>query len=234
MLSSLVLLTPLLAGQGLAAHFGSHLAEMEIFKRQSDSEAFVPGTTPGCPSNWPMCGTSGICYNPKQGQTCCPGGKYACPANSFCLQAPYCCPDGLDPETCAQRYGITLSPSSTEEPVPEPTDTSVPTEPTPEPTDTVEPTVSQPTGPEPTDTVTEPTATEPEPTETAPEPTTSNPVIPKPPTSTEPSVPSSTANPTQSTATPSTPLFTGGANAKEVAGGVAIALGGLGLLGNLI
>ncbi|KAH8429806.1 uncharacterized protein LDX57_007477 [Aspergillus melleus] len=229
MLSSLVLLTPLLAGQGLAAHFGSHLVEMEIFKRQSDSEAFVPGTTPGCPSNWPMCGTSGICYNPRQGQTCCPGGKYACPSNSFCLQEPYCCPDGLDPETCARRYGITLSPSSTEEPVPEPTETA------PEPTDTVEPTPTEPTGPEPTDTVPEPTETVPESTETAPEPTTtSNPVIPKPPTSTVPSVPSSTASPTLPTASPSTLLFTGGANAREVVGGAAIVLGGLGLLGNLI
>ncbi|KAK1142032.1 hypothetical protein N8T08_008238 [Aspergillus melleus] len=222
MLSSLVLLTPLLAGHCLASHFGSHLVEMEIFKRQSDSEAFVPGTTPGCPSNWPMCGTSGICYNPRQGQTCCPGGKYACPSNSFCLQEPYCCPDGLDPESCARRYGITLSPSSTEEPVPEPTDTSVP----PEPTESV---------PEPTESAPEPTETVPDSTETAPEPTTtSNPVIPKPPTSSVPSVPSSTANPTLPTASPSTPLFTGGANAREVVGGVAIALGGLGLLGNLI
>ncbi|PLB50827.1 hypothetical protein P170DRAFT_463913 [Aspergillus steynii IBT 23096] len=229
MLSKLVLLTPLLAGHGLAAHYGSHLVGMDIFKRQS--EAFVPGTTPGCPDDWPMCGTSGICYNPKQGQTCCPGGKYACPSNSFCLQDPYCCPDGLDPETCAQRYGITLSPSSTEEPVPEPTKTTEPVE----PTETVEPTVSKPTDPEPTETAPQPTDTVvPEPTESVPPTTTSNPVIPKPPTSTVPSVPSSTAHPTIPTASPSNPLFTGGANAREVVGGAAIVLGGLGLLGNLI
>ncbi|KAA8648444.1 hypothetical protein EYZ11_000379 [Aspergillus tanneri] len=125
MLSSLLLLTPLLASQVLAVQSGVHIAGMEIFKRQSDSEAFVPNTTPGCPDSWPTCGTSGICYNPNEGQTCCPGGKYACPSGSFCLQDPYCCPNGLDPETCAKRYGITLTPSS-----PEPTETDQPTEPT--------------------------------------------------------------------------------------------------------
>ncbi|KAL5044986.1 hypothetical protein BDW71DRAFT_185253 [Aspergillus fruticulosus] len=100
-------LGPLLAGQAIASGSPS------LLKRDDDrSDAFVPGTTEGCPAGWPTCGSSGICYNPDEGATCCPGGTYACPSSTFCLLDPYCCPDDLTPESCAKEYGLTLVPTS--------------------------------------------------------------------------------------------------------------------------
>jgi len=97
----------LLVGQTLAQDDGfTHLNPGSLVRRQG--QGFVPGTTPGCPADWPYCGTSGICYLPSRGDTCCPGGTYACPGGSFCLVAPYCCPNGLDPQSCAQQHGVTL------------------------------------------------------------------------------------------------------------------------------
>ncbi|KAF1990215.1 hypothetical protein K402DRAFT_451217 [Aulographum hederae CBS 113979] len=51
-----------------------------------------------------------LCYNPDMGETCC-STQWACPAQSFCLVDPYCCPNGSDPETCARDFGVSL-PSS--------------------------------------------------------------------------------------------------------------------------
>ncbi|KAL4872818.1 hypothetical protein BDV12DRAFT_182817 [Aspergillus spectabilis] len=112
---SVLSLSLLLAGQGLAAHQVSSLSGTALSKRQG-GDSFTPDTVPGCPDDWPMCGTSGICYSPPRGDTCCPGGTYACPGGSFCLQDGYCCPDGQDRETCARDYGITLDPTTTAEP----------------------------------------------------------------------------------------------------------------------
>ncbi|KAL5336862.1 hypothetical protein BJX70DRAFT_371349 [Aspergillus crustosus] len=107
---SLLLLSPLLAGQSIAAN-----PPTSLLKRHHDDEnsAFVPAATDGCPNNWPVCGSSGVCYNPDEGQTCCPDGSYACPASSFCFQAPYCCPDSFTPELCAVEYKIELSGTDT-------------------------------------------------------------------------------------------------------------------------
>jgi len=96
----------LLVGEALAQDGFTHLNPGSLVRRQG--QGFVPGTTPGCPSDWPFCGTSGICYLPSRGDTCCPGGTYACPGGSFCLVEPYCCPNGLDPQSCAEQHGITL------------------------------------------------------------------------------------------------------------------------------
>ncbi|KAL8708364.1 MAG: hypothetical protein Q9220_006744 [cf. Caloplaca sp. 1 TL-2023] len=53
---------------------------------------------------------NGTCYNPGEGQTCCPGGgnAYPCPAESFCLINGLCCPNGLPASTCAAQNGVTL------------------------------------------------------------------------------------------------------------------------------
>ncbi|KAL8804135.1 MAG: hypothetical protein Q9182_002769 [Xanthomendoza sp. 2 TL-2023] len=54
---------------------------------------------------------NGVCYNPNEGQTCCPGGgnAYPCPSRSFCLNVNgLCCPNGLSPATCARQNGVTL------------------------------------------------------------------------------------------------------------------------------
>jgi hypothetical protein len=77
---ALLLLAPVLAGQTIAAD-----APFSLSKRHhdSDSNAFIPGTTPGCPADWPLCGDSGICYNPDEGQTCCPGGTCTFPPPLF-------------------------------------------------------------------------------------------------------------------------------------------------------
>ncbi|KAL2866093.1 uncharacterized protein BJX67DRAFT_148008 [Aspergillus lucknowensis] len=129
MYKSVLVLGSLLAGNALAA---SHLAPFSagINKRQG-GDSFTPIVTPGCPDGWPVCGTSQVCYNPGRGDTCCPGGEYACPTGSFCLQDGYCCPDGLDRETCAEEFGITLNPTTTPTPTSSrpviPTGTSSPT-----------------------------------------------------------------------------------------------------------
>ncbi|KAL4914608.1 hypothetical protein BDW62DRAFT_213371 [Aspergillus aurantiobrunneus] len=108
----LLLLAPFLAGQTIATQSVS-------LKRDHDTDkAFVPGTTPGCPEGWSSCGSSGICYNPDEGQACCPGGIYACPSSSFCLLDSFCCPSNLTPESCAREYGLILTtshPSSPEQ-----------------------------------------------------------------------------------------------------------------------
>ncbi|KAL4744139.1 hypothetical protein BDV11DRAFT_176947 [Aspergillus similis] len=104
---ALALLAPLLAGQTIGS------VSPSLLKRDdSKANAFVPGTIEGCPAGWPTCGSSGICYNPDEGATCCPGGTYACPSSTFCLLDPYCCPDNLTPESCAKEYGLTLVPTS--------------------------------------------------------------------------------------------------------------------------
>ncbi|KAL9594588.1 MAG: hypothetical protein Q9219_006948 [cf. Caloplaca sp. 3 TL-2023] len=53
---------------------------------------------------------NGVCYNPGQGETCCPnnGDAYPCPSDSFCLINNLCCPDGLPAETCAAQNGVSL------------------------------------------------------------------------------------------------------------------------------
>lgn len=44
--------------------------------------------------------TNRLCYNPSVGQSCC-SNSWACPSGSFCLTSGNCCPNGLDPNTCA-------------------------------------------------------------------------------------------------------------------------------------
>lgn len=113
MIAPITIFTLLLAScSQLAAAADSSNIFHDLSKRQSHGKgAFIPGTSPGCPSDWPVCGTSHTCYNPAQGDTCCPGGTFACPGGSFCLLDPYCCPNGLDPKTCAAQFNLTL-PSS--------------------------------------------------------------------------------------------------------------------------
>ncbi|BCS17468.1 uncharacterized protein APUU_10296S [Aspergillus puulaauensis] len=128
MYASIIALGSLLAVQAVVADNSLQLNHV-LSKRQGDDQSFVPPTTPGCPSGWPTCGTSNICYNPRRGDTCCPDGTWACPAGNFCLQQGLCCPDGIDPQTCAENEGITLTSSSTSEPTsaPEPTESESPT-----------------------------------------------------------------------------------------------------------
>ncbi|KAL3449961.1 hypothetical protein BJX65DRAFT_305425 [Aspergillus insuetus] len=116
---AIILASLLAAGPAL----GSANAKLSPFgfglsKRQG-GESFQPETIASDCSDLPMCGTSGYCYDPSIGQTCCPDGTWGCPSETFCLQDGYCCPDGLDPETCAEQNGITLTSSD-----PEPTTTS--------------------------------------------------------------------------------------------------------------
>ncbi|KAL3458454.1 hypothetical protein BJX64DRAFT_266670 [Aspergillus heterothallicus] len=110
---ALLLLPPVLAGQSIAAN-----SPLSLLRRHhdDDSNAFIPGTTPGCPADWPLCGDSDICYNPDEGQTCCPGGNYACPSSSFCFMEPYCCPNDLDAESCARKFGLALTTSHLSKP----------------------------------------------------------------------------------------------------------------------
>lgn len=80
-----------------------------VFKRQDYS--FEPSTIPGgcsAADGWAMCGAD-LCYLPSRGDVCCdPSSEWACPGGNFCLVDGLCCPDGLDPETCARDNGVTL------------------------------------------------------------------------------------------------------------------------------
>ncbi|KAL8977768.1 MAG: hypothetical protein Q9205_006501 [Flavoplaca limonia] len=91
------------------------LLPRELRKRQG--EAFQPTTDFGAGDTCEDAfGTSyidcnGICYNPNNRESCCPGNgnAYPCPAQSFCLNADgVCCPDGLDTAACAAQYGVFL------------------------------------------------------------------------------------------------------------------------------
>jgi hypothetical protein len=48
-----------------------------------------------------------LCINPDKGETCC-DNLWGCPAESFCLIDDLCCPEGLDPATCAKQNDVTL------------------------------------------------------------------------------------------------------------------------------
>ncbi|OJI97913.1 hypothetical protein ASPVEDRAFT_24830 [Aspergillus versicolor CBS 583.65] len=111
---SLLLLAPVLAGQTAASPDSALLLNRDT----------IPATT-GCPDDWPLCGDS-VCYNPIEGQTCCPGRTYACPSSTFCLFDPFCCPNDQTPEECARQNGLVLSSTAL---VPEtPQQTQFPTE----------------------------------------------------------------------------------------------------------
>jgi len=51
--------------------------------------------------------TNRLCINPDLGQSCC-SNRWGCPEDSFCLIEPLCCPNGLDPATCAAQNSVTL------------------------------------------------------------------------------------------------------------------------------
>ncbi|KAL3456044.1 hypothetical protein BJX64DRAFT_297054 [Aspergillus heterothallicus] len=170
---SVIVFASLLAAPALASP-DQKLAQLTGFglsKRQG-GESFQPGTIPGSCGDWPICGTSGICYNPERGDTCCPDGTWACPGGNFCLQDGYCCPDGLDPATCAEQNGITLT-SSTAEPTP--TETSSSSTEDEEPTATTTSTSSTPVIP----TSSETTATTPPPSSSSAVPPTDTEVPPE-------------------------------------------------------
>ncbi|KAK1753160.1 hypothetical protein QBC47DRAFT_53380 [Echria macrotheca] len=50
-----------------------------------------------------------LCVNPGLGETCC-DAKWGCPGGSFCLVQDLCCPNGLDPKTCAIQNSVELPP----------------------------------------------------------------------------------------------------------------------------
>ncbi|KAK0648580.1 hypothetical protein B0T16DRAFT_456047 [Cercophora newfieldiana] len=89
-----------------------------VYKRQ----AFDPDETTGSGANCveafgagyiecvPQTDTAPrLCINPDLGETCC-DNKWGCPGGSFCLVQDLCCPDGLDPKTCAAQNDVTLPP----------------------------------------------------------------------------------------------------------------------------
>ncbi|KAL8783241.1 MAG: hypothetical protein Q9213_004753 [Squamulea squamosa] len=104
----------LFAAGALAGNL-NQLLPRELQVRQS--QAFNPSTSFGqgktCADAFGAgyIDCNGVCYNPNEGQTCCPGGgkAYPCPDLSFCLNINgLCCPAGLDPATCAAQNGVQL------------------------------------------------------------------------------------------------------------------------------
>ena len=91
----------------------------ELFRRQ-DSQAFdfIPSfgfgedCTDSFGENYEWCGPEDAryCYDPTIGDICCfdKEDPWACPKGSFCLVDGFCCPDGLDPTSCAADEGVSL------------------------------------------------------------------------------------------------------------------------------
>lgn len=100
-------------------------ASYNIFDKRQGSGAFVPGTNfvTACAANEVEC--NDYCLDLAQGDSCCSEGcksllqitlmaliltcSDGCPGGSFCLTKGYCCPNELDPATCALNNGVTLS-----------------------------------------------------------------------------------------------------------------------------
>ncbi|KAK1827329.1 hypothetical protein QBC39DRAFT_362098 [Podospora conica] len=82
--------------------------------------------TEACGSGFETClavGSSALfCYNPRDGQTCCPGGSgRSCDAGYYCARDEkarvWCCQDDMSLDQCAALYGAaTMSPAA--EPLP--------------------------------------------------------------------------------------------------------------------
>ncbi|KAN0068029.1 hypothetical protein V8E54_013957 [Elaphomyces granulatus] len=196
----------LLVGQTLA-----QVNPGSLVRRQG--QGFIPTTILGCPAGWPSCGT--ICYLPSRGDTCCPDGTYACPGGSFCLVAPYCCDNGLDPQSCAQQYGVTLpagySSGATQPPAGYSSGATQP--PAEYSSGATQPPAATPSGTPTGGASALPTITPPP----AAYQSTTTAVVP-----TTPTVPTS-----------SKPLLTGGASSQNILGGAAALAGVVGLLGNI-
>ncbi|PUU82621.1 hypothetical protein B9Z19DRAFT_1154330 [Tuber borchii] len=74
--------------------------------------AFKPPVTSSfygsCKSHgWGQCGS--LCIDSKNGATCCnPRISYRCIPGTYCLFDGLCCPNEVDPETCASNSGLKL------------------------------------------------------------------------------------------------------------------------------
>ncbi|KAL8737204.1 MAG: hypothetical protein Q9181_001930 [Wetmoreana brouardii] len=110
--------TSLFAAGAVAGNL-AHLVPRELQIRQS--QAFTPSTSSGSGATCADAFGAGyidcndVCYDPGQGEVCCPGGgnAYPCPSDSFCLNVNgLCCPDGLDAATCAAQNGVELPASA--------------------------------------------------------------------------------------------------------------------------
>ncbi|KAI9755767.1 MAG: hypothetical protein M1815_004662 [Lichina confinis] len=109
----------LLAGNALAAQKSAVRSVHSLFRRQDyDSQAFQPGSESRIGDTCEEAGGAGYincgpasekkCFNPDAGDTCCENGGWVCTTQSFCLVENWCCPDGLDPASCAAERGVTL------------------------------------------------------------------------------------------------------------------------------
>ncbi|KAI9884576.1 MAG: hypothetical protein M1823_003648 [Watsoniomyces obsoletus] len=116
--STILTLFGFLAGGVLADNiytFETTLQQSAQLLKRQQSAAFVPTGRSGkgrdCEDAFGPgkleCGNSRKCFNPTRKESCC-YGKYTCPTGSFCLTEGKCCPDGIDPVTCAMEQGVML------------------------------------------------------------------------------------------------------------------------------
>ncbi|KAL9619712.1 MAG: hypothetical protein Q9160_005732 [Pyrenula sp. 1 TL-2023] len=134
----------------IAADTGK-ISVRSLVERQDQS--FQPGTNFGsgatCAdafgSGFVQCGTGNKCFNPSGGESCC-SNSYPCPSGSFCLIDGYCCPNGIDPQTCAINNGVSLPAGFTPGGATTPASTPPASTPTTTPTTTTPPPVYTPPG----------------------------------------------------------------------------------------
>lgn len=141
-LIKLTLAAASLGSVALASALDHDSSNVHIFRRQAfdPDEETASGSTcveafgPGYIECAPATATKNrLCIIPSEGEICC-DNKWGCPAGSFCLVQDLCCPDGLDPASCAVENGVELpddfvpggtsNPTSPAEPEPSSTGTA--------------------------------------------------------------------------------------------------------------
>ncbi|KAL2838344.1 hypothetical protein BJX68DRAFT_272675 [Aspergillus pseudodeflectus] len=115
MLASILVLGAMLGSASHALASSHRVLPLHVnhVKRQGPGNAFDPPETEICDPTWPTCGNTNFCFNEAEDYKCCPGEEHVCPPGSYCLYAPYCCPDEYTTQECADELGITLPPTST-------------------------------------------------------------------------------------------------------------------------
>ncbi|KAG0634491.1 hypothetical protein HOY80DRAFT_1012437 [Tuber brumale] len=93
-------------------HKQADITRVLVRQNAVTTTAFRPPITTnlsgGCQINgWARCGN--VCYDINNGGTCCNArANYRCIPGTYCLFNGLCCPNELDPETCAGNSGLQI------------------------------------------------------------------------------------------------------------------------------
>ncbi|CAZ85006.1 unnamed protein product [Tuber melanosporum] len=113
MLKSIILLSlTIYMGNAHPDDKQADITRVLVRQNAATTTAFRPPLTStlngGCQINgWARCGN--VCYDIQNGATCCnASASYRCIPGTYCLFNGLCCPNELDPETCARNSGLQI------------------------------------------------------------------------------------------------------------------------------